>query len=242
MFLIIKMVKELLQVVCFLLCTGMTYAQVGISVKQPKADLDVDGEVRLRAINTTLPSTKVVVANENGDLGYIPKGADNYEAKDIFYKMIDPEVVNAGGSNAGYSRLGLDITVEVEPFTEVAIAIEYNIPVTMWRSAPNYAGITLMKTNNANNRREELDEGSRKYTSFDTRTTFDGYYIASMPVTGKATDIVVNKTANTMSFTYSTLPYIEGGAGIVHFGDFTDGRENFGTGILLVQVYEKKIK
>lgn len=217
-------------------------AQVGINTEKPEADLEVKGSVRLREIDSNIKPTKVLLANNEGDLGYVNQPKDNYQLKDVFFKMLDPNIIKFWMNGTGLPDLELDITIEIEPYTSVAIAVDYNIPVTMWKSASSYTGITLMRINALTNVRTELDEGSRKYTSFETAAKHERAYLASLPITGKATDIVENNTANKMVYTYSVIPYIEIRGGVVYFGDFTYGNENFGTGIFIAQVYEKKMR
>ncbi|WP_410879361.1 hypothetical protein [Myroides sp. DW712] len=240
----IKIIKKSLVLVLFLSLTT-AFGQIGINVETPSANLDVNGDVRLRKLNNPTGFNRQVLANQDGVLGYSDLGEDNYAVKDILFKVM-PVTVSSTASEAsvwkgpsqGAVELGLDIVVPIEPFSSTAIAIEYNIPITS-TIASGYIGVTLVKFENGV--MTELEEGSRKFTLYNTPLHMGNMRYITMPVSGKATDIVYNNTNQTKYITYSSKGYIEIGAGTTYFGNPLQNSDNFGTGILVIQVYQKKL-
>lgn len=232
-----------------LLSIMSSFGQVGIKNDNPEADLDVNGSVRFRnLVNNGVTYNRIVLSNSVGDLGVKAIGENDFRVKDVFYAFM-PDKVTTTQSNAallgtGLSaliELGLDIEVEIEPNSVTAISLEYNVPVSAPvrnndTRIPQYMGVTLVK--NESNKNIELDEGSRKLTFFAINNTEN---IISMPVSGRATDIITNTTNTTKKITYSAKGFIENGLSQPKtFGNPGGSNSGFGNGIITVQVYNKK--
>ena len=239
-------------VFCTFFCTVVTFAQVGIGLENPTTDLDVKGDVRMRQLANPISYNRTILANEEGDLAFFDQGEDTYSVKDVLYKLLNNNVTTqrtfATNINPSSSfpliELGMDLTVEIKPFTTTAVAMEYNVPVTsvLFSNAakvPSYMGITMVRKENG--LLDELEEGSRKFTLFNVPVNYQSRRYISMPVSGKATDIVVNNTRQTRYITYSAKGYIENGSGDMYFGNPLSDFNYYGSGVFIIQVYEKKM-
>lgn len=227
-----------------------TMAQVGIGTEKPEATLDVAGSVRIRKLSNSFHSSKMLLANEKGELGYVTLEEDAYQVKDILFKIMtegvhtDKPVASITSIGRPLIDLSLDITVEIAPYTTTAITMEYNVPITALVTGngtgnlPGYIGITLVKREGIG-KTQELDEGSRKFTFYRTNAKYLSKYCISMPVSGKATDVVVNDTNSIKKITYSAKGYVENGKGDMYFGEVPSGESSFGAGVFIAQVYQK---
>ena len=234
-----------------LACSSVTttFAQVGIKVEKPEAELDVDGSVRLQKLDNPVSYNRILLADKDGNIGFKDQGDDVFFVKDILYKNL-PQTVSSTVYSASLVstikpiELGLDILVELLPNSVTAVTIEYNLPITAailaTESVPGYLGITLVKTENGV--LTELEEGSRKFTIYDVGSLVNNRKYITMPVSGKATDIIANDSNQKRYITYSAKGYIESGKGITYFGNPLNDTDNFGRGVTVIQVYEKRLK
>ncbi len=233
-----------------LLFSITTMGQVGIGTEKPEATLDVYGSVRIRKLSNSFLSSKMLLANEKGELGYVTFEKDAYQVKDIFYRImtkgVHTRVLAASiiSVSTPLIDLSLDITVEVAPHTTTAVTMEYNVPITTLidrnstNDLPGYIGITLVKREGMA-AIQELDEGSRKFTFYKTNAQYYSKFCTSMPVSGRATDVIINNTDSIKKITYSAMGYIESGRGDMYFGEFSSGESSFGAGVFIAQVYQK---
>ncbi|WP_158963400.1 hypothetical protein [Myroides fluvii] len=231
------------------LFTGYLFGQVGIHNEKPEADLDVKGEVRLRKLANPIEYNRMILADEHGNLGYNDLGEDAYTAKDVLFKNLPQSVSTTlvNNSNAVTMvpvELNLDLVVKIEPRTTVAVALEYNVSITgvltnINTPVPGYMGITLYRSEN--NIQTELEEGSRKFTLYNVPKNYGSERHITMPVSGKATDIFTNLTTSAKYITYSAKGYVENGRGTMFFGSPVGADENYGTGVFIIQIYEKKL-
>lgn len=239
-----------IKVLLLLFFTANIFAQVGVGTEKPEADLDIHGSIRLRKLGTIANSTRMLLSNEKGDVGFFDLGKDSYRVKDVFYKIMDkPTISTARGASLYVPRLPLielllDIEVEIAPRTTTAVTMEYNVPITALidnstRGIPSYIGVTLVK--NEGGGAVELDEGSRKFSFYDVNAQIDSQKCLTMPVSGKATDVITNNSNSKMVVSYSAKGYIENGVGTLYFGEVSSGDSSFGSGVFVVQVYEKEL-
>lgn len=233
-----------------LLLTATSFGQVGIGTENPEADFDIRGNIRLRQLGNSSHSTRMLMSNDKGDIGFINHEKDSYRVKDVFYKIMQtPAITTVNGASLHAPRfplieLSLDVDVEIAPQTRTAVTMEYNVPITALidvtsRNVPSYIGITLVKKEDGTT--IELDEGSRKFSFYDVNAIFDSKRCLTMPVSGKATDVIVNNTNSPMIVSYSAKGYIETGYGTLYFGEVSSGDSSFGSGVFVVQVYEKEL-
>lgn len=94
---------------------------------------------------------------------------------------------------------------------------------------------------NENGIQTELEEGSRKFTLYHVPVNYNSSKYITMSVSGKATDILTNYTDQTQYITYSAKGYIENGFGTMYFGNPPNSPNNFGAGVLIIQIYEKRL-
>ncbi|MGS4344789.1 hypothetical protein ACKUSY_04110 [Myroides odoratus] len=242
-----RRIAKISTLLCFF-STLWAVGQVGINIEQPEADLDVEGSVRWRKLDNPVSYNRMIVANAQGDIGYTNLGDDAYTVKDVLFKYL-PQTVSSTLKNQSNTHpkplveLNLDLLVAVAPYSSTAIAVEYNVSITAvltgTTAIPGYMGITLMK--NENGVQTELEEGSRKFTLYNVPVNYNNSKYITMPVSGKATDILTNYTNQTKYITYSAKGYIENGSGVMYFGNPPNAPNNFGSGVLIVQVYEKRL-
>lgn len=224
--------------------TSLTYSQVGINKEDLTSDFEVKGSMRLRQFDSSVIPSRILVANDNGDVGFVSQGENRYTVRDVYYKMMSEEAIKPiYSNNSGLVELKLDITIDINPYTETAVFLDYNVPVTAigaW--IPSYMGVSLLKTAKGDPKIIYINEGSRKFTFYTTQARYGGGNCVTMPVTGKATDVIVNNTPNKVTFTYSAKGYIEGGQGTMYFGNVNKAETAFGVGVLIAQVFERKIE
>ena len=236
--------------ICALCLFAITtaFGQVGINNENPEADLDVKGDIRMRLLGNPISYNRLILADEEGNLGYNDLGSSSYILKSIYYKplsqSVSTQLINASGSTNIPIELNLEIELKVDSRTAVAISIEYNLPITAVlpgtsNDIPGYMGATLFRREN--NIQTELEEGSRKYTLYNVPKNYGANKHITMPVSGRATDMIANTTSDFKMFTYSVKGYVENGRGTMHFGNFLNASENYGEGVLVIHVYEKNL-
>ena len=243
MFLIMikKKIKDIIAC-CILLLSWSSFAQIGVGVETPEADLDVKGDIRMRQLGNPISFNHVILSDSEGNLAYLDQGVESYTVKEVLYKNM-PRPVSSTAYSASIGagtlvELGLEIVVELRPYTTNAVSIEYNVPISS-TALPGYMGITLVRQENGTS--SELEAGSRKFTYYNVPQNQDGYRYTLMPVAGKATDIITNDSSQMKYIAYSAKGYIERGAGTMNFGNPLLPADNFGTGILVIYVYEKNL-
>ncbi|MCC9019562.1 hypothetical protein [Flavobacterium lipolyticum] len=231
--------------------TSLAYSQskVGINTQQPTQTLDVNGGLKIRAmehVNTEALSSEYnhqVVANNDGNLGYIINTNRTWLADDIKYAILTKPIQT---TEIGTARINLDLSVPIiiPPKSQAQIIINYNIPVMHSGDKPKsigYMGCTLYKSVNGGSD-VELDMGSRKYTvpgSYDQKGLAYG-----LPIAGFAIDIISNPGDTPMNILYKVDGYIEGSTELIRFGMFaitSQNNYNWGRGAMSVQVSSRHI-
>lgn len=169
MYLIIRNMNKLTYLVLFF--TNLAFSQVGINKEDLTSDFEVKGSMRLRQFDSNVIPSRILLSNDKGDVGFVPQGENRYNVRDIYYKMMAEDVINSiTQNNPGRVDLKMDITIDINPYTETAVFLDYNVPVTaMGNRIPSYMGITLLKTAKGDPTLIYLDEGSRKFTFLELR-------------------------------------------------------------------------
>ncbi|MBB1139656.1 hypothetical protein [Myroides sp. WP-1] len=224
------------------------FGQVGINNEHPEADLDIKGDIRMRYLGNPIQYNRLILADEEGNLGYNDLGPSSYSLKSIYYKnlsqSVSTQLVNATGAVNSPIELNMEIEIKVDSRTAVAISMEYNLPVTAVLAGtsndiPGYLGATLFRREN--NVQSELEEGSRKFTLYNVPKNYGTTKHITMPISGRATEMITNTTSNVKTIVYSVKGYVENGRGTMHFGNFLNPSENYGEGVFVIHVYEKRL-
>lgn len=248
MFLIIRTMKVLKIGALCLFAVSTAFGQVGINNENPEADLDIKGGIRMRLLANPIPYHRLILADEEGNLGYNDLGSSSYTLKSIYFKPlsqgVSTQLVNASGAANTPVELNLDIEVIVNSRSSVAVSLEYNLPITAVlagnsNDVPGFMGATVFRREN--NMQTEIEEGSRKFTLYNVPQNYGTTKHVTMPISGRATDRVTNSTSDIKRIVYSVKGYVENGRGTMYFGNFVNASENYGEGVLVIHVYEKKL-
>lgn len=243
-------------VVLMLCLAGVLHAQIGVNTLTPTTDLDVNGSVRLRKLNTDSDLYRLLVADTDGNLATVNNEKGAYQMTDVYFKTINKKITTVV-KEARFEtlktpsiELGLDIEVVIEPNSMVIVSMDYNVPVVIEEvevgKKPAYVGLTLVKeSSDLNMGITEIGEGSRKFTIYGVNKEDDHVKLIAMPITGSAADVVENRTDDQIRIKYSVKGYIEsGGDSIKNFGGYKDNlddNEDFGNGIFIINVFEKAL-
>lgn len=241
-------------IVLSLFSASFAFGQVGIGVALPEKELDVKGDIRFRDVKPIQDSPALseydrqLVLSKEGDLATVPVFSEPnaYRLRNVYYKnMVNPVKSFTKTTQPGQElNLGLEIEVSIPPYTESLVLVDYSVPMMIYVGTGStatvvkagYLGITFKKD------KVELDQASRK-------NTLPSYFhtpVAGFAVSGKAVDVVINKTDKTIKHTYKALGYIEANTENkeVTFGMYSATGKNFnwGKGAMTVQVFDRNIQ
>lgn len=249
----------------FVLVKFPLFAQVGIGVEDPVSGLDIDPKgsaveaiedsyIRLEGLERSPDYLRKIVLNQQGDLATIDYDPNNFNLKTIKYVKskttisIDKaaDVMDDSKENL---NLELDIELSLSAHTDNIVFLEYDVPIYIRdynqknTTVIGYMGVTLTKMEQVNTL-VELDQGSRKITNYENRSSVKDRDFTGVSILGKAVDQISNDTNSEKIVTYKLFGYAE----ILKEGDkavqiyFCNGDLNessLGSGIFNAVIYEK---
>ncbi len=177
-------------------------SQVGINTTDPKAALDVNGDLRIRKLSEGYGDYVITTDSE----GMVSKVQTYlmYDANQVIAESpVDLDI--SGTQRMERIDLGLEVPVTIPAGKEAMIIVTYSVPMgTLPNSTPpnTYMGTTFFKEN------IEIPEGSRKL-SIAYNASPASERISNM---GTITNSYVEKfpvAANDLSVTYSVKGYVE---------------------------------
>ncbi|MDM1406678.1 hypothetical protein [Myroides sp. DF42-4-2] len=223
----------------FFLLIGMcSHAQVGIGISKPTQEFEVKGTVRFQNLDNNRALSRQLSSDDAGNLTASEVVKERFYYDGLKKQFVPPVLVEPNQS----VDLGVGLTVDVPPFSEIIVVLTYNIPVyklpNTIATLPDYAGIKLISSKEGH-----LPLGARKFTfpstySVPNATSHGGSYID-----GKYVDVVKNTTSATESVTYSLQGFIESKNANVasfYFSD-TATAQNFGVGVFSSMVFFKAL-
>jgi|GEM_PF-4657888 len=216
-----------------------THSQVGINTNSPTAMLDVNGDIRIRAMSEDFGSHVLTIDNA----GYLAKARAFmlYSADEV----LATRPVNSslqGSATENNIDLGLQAAITIPANREVKVIINYSVPMgTLTNSAPpsTYIGIRFLKDGN------EEQQASRKL-SLTHYSSPDSEDISSMATLTNTYIENFSSGAVDRTITYDVKGYIEQhvqGSGTYNYKfnmwSATGANYNWGKAAMTYQVYIK---
>ena len=228
----------LISLFCFTI--NLTVAQVGIGTTDPTADLDVNGNLRVRNIPASSSNTSVLTTDDDGNI----TKSNFFTLSDLQTDIADAPVTRYMGSVIGFSEiiddidLGLSTTVTIPENKEAIIVVMYSVPVGIRNrfeqfeldAFNSYYGIRFLKDG------VEEPAGSRKSTLIESEgqqcmTTITGFFSEKL-------DSV--STSRTITFTLNG--YVEQlNIGSIHQQNWLDTRSICGLHLVIILIGVKPL-
>lgn len=223
--------------IMFLFLSTLSFGQIGIGTEKPTQEFEVKGTVIFRDLEQQSSTTfnRQVMADSQGNLT-----AKETSSSGLFFKNIvrqtmgQPIAVRVGSTQ----DLGVNIKVEIEPYSEAIVVLSYNIPVFIAESIKTinsyFATVKLYKNN------EPIYPAFRKFT-FPVEYNKSVRFFQGMFLDGKYVDVVKNDTGNTVSVTYSLKGGAEGiRSATVYFSDAKGSTTNtMGVGTFSAMIFNR---
>lgn len=243
------------------------FAQIGVGTEDPQASLDIDPKnikvekeedryIRLEGLDKRPDYLRKIVLDGEGNVATMDYDPNNFNLKTLKYTKSQNTVYTVKGANVMDSskealNLELDLELMLSPNTENILFLEYDVPIYIYDNTVNdkvevgYMGVTMIKKGD-NDQIVELDQGSRKMTNYENRSSITGDNFMGISIAGKAVDKLSNNLNIDKKVTYKLYGYVEKGVNIgdkaVYFGNGDGKIESLGIGVFNIAVYEKVIK
>jgi len=146
----------MLLIILLLFSTHNVHSQVGINTSSPTAMLDVNGDMRVRAMSENFGSHLLTIDSQ----GYLTKAKAYmlYDANEVLATQPVNKTLQ-GSTTKNNINLGLQTTVTIPANRDVKVIVNYSIPMgTLTQSEPpsTYIGVRFLKGGN------EEPQASRK--------------------------------------------------------------------------------
>lgn len=251
----------------FILFSIKMIGQVGIGVEDPVTNLDINPKeiqvanpensyIRLEGLERTPEYLRKIVLNQDGDIATMDYSSDSFNLKTIKYVKSKRTVhtdksANVMDPSKEQITLEMDLEVILSPNTDNILFLEYDVPIYIYNNKENnlivvgYIGVTLTKVKE-DNTLVELDQGSRKITNYESKTSLAGDDFLGVSITGKAIDQISNAETVNKVVKYKLFGYVEKGRydnidKEVYFGNANGEIESLGIGVFNGVIYEKVI-
>jgi len=222
----------------FILLYGYSFSQVGIGTTNPTADLDVDGNLRIRS-TPDLTSGKQLVVDKDGNVG----------VNNNYYLILMPTTVASSPkvheSDTKFSfikndiDLGLSQSVTIPSNKRAKVIVTYSMPLgtrTNNVDIDGYMGVRFLKNgieNESGSRKFNLNEISGSAYQMGTLSSVFTEEI----VTGD-TDLLVNYSLDGYIEQYATTEIVRY---VFNMWSSTPPNYNWGRAMLSIQVFAKDI-
>lgn len=253
--------------ICFALISISSFGQVGIGTEDPQAALDVDPKgvkveqeedkyIRIEGLERKPDYLRKIVLDDKGNMATMDYDSDNFNLKTLKYVKSKKTIYTAKSANVmdnSKEKLSLELDLEVilSPYTDNILFLEYDVPIYIYNNHDKdnakivigYMGVTLTKVED-NNTIVELDQGSRKMTNYEGRSSANSNDFMGVSIGGKAVDQVSNTGNTGKKVLYKLYGYVEKGYyeqidKDIYFCNANGEIESLGIGLFNIAVYEK---
>ncbi|MEK6450599.1 MULTISPECIES: hypothetical protein [Myroides] len=241
-----------------------------IDYKGVKVEKSEDSFIRLEGLERRQDYLRKIILNTEGDVATMDYEDDNFNLKTLKYAKSQKTIHTEKSANVmkdqsnvnAHIDIELDIEVILSPNTENIIFLEYDVPIYIYNNVDNnsnsdlnydlmgkkvsigYMGVTMVKVGD-DGILGELDQGSRKITNYQNRSSIEGDNLMGVSITGKAVDQIRNTEPVEKKVMYKLYAYVEKGNSSpnkdIYFGNAKGEIESLGQGIFNAVVYEKVI-
>lgn len=140
--------RQKLSVLIFLM-VNVCIAQMGIGIENPEANLDINVKTKLSGLpnvsNQLDQYNHILFLDNQGNVGTKEKGYNNFIYRTSYFSKMAQRVIV---QPLVRTNLGMDITVEIPPFTSSLIELNYSIPIINGKTGNMF--VLLSKQINAN--------------------------------------------------------------------------------------------